>query len=860
MAEQTYNQRYADGDNNTAGAFGFDQVSSVDYAISKVAFGDANTITRVTASAGLPVTILAGSASIGTLGANSGVDIGDVTINNSTGAAAVNIQDGGNSITVDGTITAELSAVDNAVLDAIAASLAGTLTVGSHAVTNAGTFAVQVNGDALTALNALVTDAAAIETLLTTIEGNQLADGHNVTVDNASIAVTGTFWQATQPVSLASVPSHAVTNAGTFAVQAAQSGTWTVDLGATDNAVLDTIATPIATIGTTPLQRVAIFDASNAQITSFGGGVQYTEGDTDASITGTACMWEDTSNTLVATSAAKPFPVEIVAGAGSGGTAAADDADFTAGTTSGTPVMGVYESTPSSVTDGDLGIAGITATRQLRTSAAQSGTWTVDLGATDNAVLDAIAASLAGTLTVGSHAVTNAGTFAVQAAQSGTWNITNVSGTVSLPTGASTAANQSTIIGHVDGIETLLGTIDADTSTLAAKDFAVESGGNLASIASTLSGWTKMNGTVDTGVLRVTVASDSTGVLASIGSISTSVTPGTGATNLGKAEDAAHSSGDVGVAAMTVRQDTAAALSGTDGDYQPLITNASGHLHVVLPTTQTIATVGGVTTLIGGSLAHDAADIGINPHKIGGYASASAPTDVSANGDIVNAWFVRNGAQAIQPTYAGVLATTGNGASGAGVQRVTIANDSTGILAGVTTVTTVTTCSTVTTLTGSSIAHDSADSGNPHKIGAKATTSLSGKTMVANDDRSDLFAGVDGVQITRNHTNLEDIVTATPVAITDGSSTSVVSAQGAGVKTYVTSITIANSSATFVTVDLRDGTAGSVKWTFPVPATGGVTHTFDPPLPFSANTAVAADPSAAASTITVSVNGFRSKV
>jgi hypothetical protein len=35
--------------------------------------------------------------------ANSGVDIGDVTINNATGVAAVNIQDGGNSITVDGT-------------------------------------------------------------------------------------------------------------------------------------------------------------------------------------------------------------------------------------------------------------------------------------------------------------------------------------------------------------------------------------------------------------------------------------------------------------------------------------------------------------------------------------------------------------------------------------------------------------------------------------------------------------------------------------------------------------------------------------------------------------------------------------
>lgn len=37
-----------------------------------------------------------------------------------------------------------------------------------------------------------------------------------------------------------------------------------------------------------------------------------------------------------------------------------------------------------------------------------------------------------------------------------------------LPTGAATAANQTTIIGHVDGIEALLTTIDADTSTLAA--------------------------------------------------------------------------------------------------------------------------------------------------------------------------------------------------------------------------------------------------------------------------------------------------------------------------------------------------------------------------------------------------------
>ena len=68
----------------------------------------------------------------------------------------------------------------------------------------------------------------------------------------------------------------------------------------------------------------------------------------------------------------------------------------------------------------------------------------------------------------------------------------------------------------------------------------------------------------------------------------TSVIPGVGATNLGKAEDAAHSSGDVGVMAMSVRQDTAAALAGTDADYQPLITDGSGRLHVNVGNTVTV--------------------------------------------------------------------------------------------------------------------------------------------------------------------------------------------------------------------------------------------------------------------------------
>lgn len=48
---------------------------------------------------------------------------------------------------------------------------------------------------------------------------NSGIDIGDVTLNNPSIPVTGTFWQATQPVSMASVPVHDVTNAGTFAVQ-----------------------------------------------------------------------------------------------------------------------------------------------------------------------------------------------------------------------------------------------------------------------------------------------------------------------------------------------------------------------------------------------------------------------------------------------------------------------------------------------------------------------------------------------------------------------------------------------------------------------------------------------------------------
>jgi hypothetical protein len=68
-----------------------------------------------------------------------------------------------------------------------------------------------------------------------------------------------------------------------------------------------------------------------------------------------------------------------------------------------------------------------------------------------------------------------------------------------------------------------------------------------------------------------------------------SVVPGVTATSLGKAEDAAHNTGDTGVFVLAVRSDTAAATGGTDGDYCALVVDSAGKLHVNVGNTVTVS-------------------------------------------------------------------------------------------------------------------------------------------------------------------------------------------------------------------------------------------------------------------------------
>lgn len=156
------------------------------------------------------------------------------------------------------------------------------------------------------------------------------------------------------------------------------------------------------------------------------------------------------------------------------------------------------------------------------------------------------------------------------------------------------------------------------------------------------------------------------------------------------------------------------------------------------------------------------------------------------------------------------------------------------------------------------VAHDAADADNPIKIGMRAVAGLSGATLVAAADRTDAVADLGGMQLVRDEAPLEDLVDGN-ASNTDGSSTQVIAAGGAGVKQYLTDVTLTNMSASNIYVEIKSGT--TVKWTFPLPANGGVTHSFKKPLkPNAANEAWNFDPSAATTTVYCSMNGFKSKI
>lgn len=194
----------------------------------------------------------------------------------------------------------------------------------------------------------------------------------------------------------------------------------TVELGATDNAVLDAIAASVAAIDTDTTTLIGHVDGIETLI----GTTNTTLGTIDT----------DTGN----------ISTKI---------------DTLAGAVAGTEVqVDVLTMPTTTVTATDLDIRALVNTDVV----------TAELSAVDNAVLDTIDAVLdtinaklvSGT-DIGDVTINNAsGASAVNIQDGG--NTITVDGTVAV-TGVATAANQTTMIGHLDGVEGLLGTMDADT-------------------------------------------------------------------------------------------------------------------------------------------------------------------------------------------------------------------------------------------------------------------------------------------------------------------------------------------------------------------------------------------------------------
>jgi len=172
-----------------------------------------------------------------------------------------------NDVTVTGTVTATGPLTD-AQLRATPVPISGTVTV----TDGAGALNVIVDSGTLTAVTT-ITNPVAVTQSGTWDEVGINDSGNSITVDAVNLDIRDL-----------AAASDSVTAHG--------------DVGVLDQLDLTT---------TNPL-AVAIVDGNGDQITSFGGGTQYAEGDVDASITGTAVMWEDASDTLRSVSAAKPLP------------------------------------------------------------------------------------------------------------------------------------------------------------------------------------------------------------------------------------------------------------------------------------------------------------------------------------------------------------------------------------------------------------------------------------------------------------------------------------------------------------------------------------------------------------------------
>lgn len=310
-----------------------------------------------------------------------------------------------------------------------------------------------------------------------------------------------------------------------------------------------------------------------------------------------------------------------------------------------------------------------------------------------------------------------------------------------------------------------------------------------------------------------------------------------------------------------------------------------------------VTVISGGNGAVQGVDAHDAA-VTAAPVTIGGYASAAAPTNVSADGDAVRSWHLRNGAQCVNVTAAGTLIASGNGTNGTAL-RVTLASDSTGtvdtelpaaaaLADGASNPTTPTVGSALLSFNGTTwdrtlngngtatkalrvtlasdstgvvaatctgaAAHGASVSGNPLLSGFEARTSA--PTAVTNGQAVRGQADSAGKQVVLIG-SVSDLVTRGLTNYTTNTAADVIAAAGAGVKIVVMGIMVTNAHATVGTkVTIRDGTTSKVTGYAAAVGGGFVIASSTPIFVSTANTAVTAICGTTGADVDVTVWGY----
>lgn len=179
----------------------------------------------------------------------------------------------------------------------------------------------------------------------------------------------------------------------------------------------------------------------------------------------------------------------------------------------------------------------------------------------------------------------------VAATQSGTWNVTNISGTVSLPTGAATSANQSTEIASLGTIATNSGTQASaanQTSVIGTK------GAGTAAASSLLTGCVYNSGGVTpTTGQQVALQCNSTGQLIVAGSGGGAITAAASSYSAGAFVAGTGVDGwDLGVQATT-----AAASCASGAGLNPCLKQLDADVKGPIPTQAATVSIGGVGLL-----------------------------------------------------------------------------------------------------------------------------------------------------------------------------------------------------------------------------------------------------------------------